>query len=157
MLATESFGEGIFIDLSKSKVDDWFEKYFNEIETFNKNINRLWNRFLQSEFLSNDKFSDKKHLAKFILLHTFSHILIKEMEFLCGYSATSMNERLSVDSENMQGVLIYTVAGSEGSYGGLINQIQSHSKKFYNRLCFVLKIALQILFVITQMVKELED
>ena len=79
------------------------------------------------------------------------------MEFLCGYSATSMNERLSVDSENMQGVLIYTVAGSEGSYGGLINQIQSHSKKFYNRLCFVLKIALQILFVITQMVKELED
>lgn len=27
-----------------------------------------------------------------------------------------------VDSENMQGLLLYTVAGSEGSYGGIITQ-----------------------------------
>lgn len=129
LLATESFGEGIFIDLDKSKVDEWFGKHFKETETFQKRINPLWNRYLQSEILSKDKFLDEKHLSKFILLHTLSHLLIKELEFLCGYSATSMNERLFVDNENMQGVLIYTVAGSEGSYGGLINQSNPESFK----------------------------
>lgn len=129
LLAAESFGEGIFIDLDKNKVDEWFVKHFNETEAFQKRINPLWKRFLLSEILPSDKFSDQKHLAKFILLHTLSHLLIKEMEFLCGYSSTSLNERLFVDSENMQGVLIYTVAGSEGSYGGLINQSNPESFK----------------------------
>jgi hypothetical protein len=72
--------------------------------------------------LSKSKFQTVRHLAKLIVVHTFSHILIKELEFLCGYAATSLNERLFVDDENMQGVLIYTVAGSEGSYGGLTSQ-----------------------------------
>lgn len=58
---------------------------------------------------------------KFILLHTLSHILIKEFEFLVGYSATSIAERLYIDDE-MQGILIYTIAGSEGSFGGLASQ-----------------------------------
>jgi hypothetical protein len=40
-----------------------------------------------------------------------------------------LNERLFVDSNNMQGVLIYTVAGSEGSYGGLIKQSNPQSFK----------------------------
>lgn len=142
LLATESFGEGIFIDLDKNKVDEWFVKHSKETEAFQKRISPLWNRFLQSENLPSDKFSDQKHLAKFILLHTLSHLLIKEMEFLCGYSATSMNERLFVDNENMQGVLVYTVAGSEGSYGGLINQSNPesfikilHSALFRSRDC----------------------
>ena len=68
-------------------------------------------------------------MAKFIVVHTFSHILIKELEFLCGYAATSLNERLFVDDENMQGVLIYTVVGSEGSYGGLTSQANPESIK----------------------------
>ena len=51
------------------------------------------------------------------------------MEFLCGYAATSLNERLFVDSENMQGRLLYTVAGSEGSYGGIITQSDPTSFK----------------------------
>lgn len=129
LLATESFGEGIFVDLNKSKVDEWFGKHFIETREFQRRIISLWNRFLQSEFLPKDKFLDQKHLSKFILLHTLSHLLIKELEFLCGYSTTSINERLFVDSENMQGVLIYTVAGSEGSYGGLINQSNPDSFK----------------------------
>ena len=44
------------------------------------------------------------------------------MEFLCGYPATSLNERLFIDEQNMQGLLIYTVAGAEGSFGGLVSQ-----------------------------------
>jgi len=57
--------------------------------------------------------------AGHILLHTFSHLIIKELEFLCGYPATSIQERLYFDDGKMQGLMIYTIAGAEGSYGGL--------------------------------------
>ncbi|MCX8481354.1 MAG: DUF1998 domain-containing protein [Sediminibacterium sp.] len=129
LLATESFGEGIFIDLDKKKVDDWFLKHFNETPAFTERIKLLKERIAQSEILQKEKFQNEKHLAKFILVHTLSHILIKELEFLCGYAATSLNERLFVDNDNMQGVLLYTVAGAEGSYGGIISQSDPMSFK----------------------------
>ena len=129
LLATESFGEGIFIDLDKTKVDEWFNKHYNETPTFKRRIGVLQERISLSEIVNTNKFVDNKHLTKFILAHTLSHILIKELEFICGYAATSLNERLFVDSENMQGILLYTVAGSEGSYGGIITQSNPNSFK----------------------------
>lgn len=57
---------------------------------------------------------------------------MKELEFLCGYATTSLNERLFIDNENMQGILIYTVAGAEGSYGELVSQ--ANNKDFYRIL-----------------------
>ena len=122
LLATESYGEGIFIDLDKKKLDEWFFKHFEQSEKFRERIETIRERISQSEILQKDKFIDQRHLAKFILIHTLSHLMTKELEFLCGYAATSLNERLFVDSDNMQGLLLYTVAGSEGSYGGIITQ-----------------------------------
>jgi hypothetical protein len=61
---------------------------------------------------------------RFVLIHTLSHLLIKELEFLCGYSAASLQERLYV-SKDMSGLLIYTVAGAEGSFGGLVSICKS--------------------------------
>ena len=61
--------------------------------------------------------------AAFYLLHTFSHILIKELEFACGYPSASLQERLYY-SDRMCGVLIYTTDGAEGSMGGLVWQGQ---------------------------------
>jgi hypothetical protein len=129
LLATESFGEGIFIDLDKTKVDKWFDNHYNDTPAFKERIDILQDRISQSEFIQKTKFSDKKHLAKFVLVHTLSHLLVKELEFLCGYAATSLNERLFIDSNNMQGVLLYTIAGSEGSYGGLISHSDPTSFK----------------------------
>ncbi|MCX7928924.1 MAG: DUF1998 domain-containing protein [Patescibacteria group bacterium] len=130
LLATESFGEGIFLELEKSKVDEWFEKNYNEKPAFKNRIDILQKRISQSEIIiQKNKFSNYKHLAKFVMIHTLSHILVKELEFLCGYAATSLNERLFVDSENMQGLLLYTVAGSEGSFGGIITQSNPTSFK----------------------------
>ena len=47
-----------------------------------------------------------------------------------------MQERLYLDDYRMQGVLIYTIAGSEGSYGGLISQAteERFEKLFYSAL-----------------------
>ena len=54
--------------------------------------------------------------------HTFCHIVMKELEFQCGYPLTSLKEKIFIDSDNNRaGFLIYTIAGSEGSYGGLVS------------------------------------
>jgi hypothetical protein len=47
-------------------------------------------------------------------------LIIKELEFLSGYPATSLKERLYI-GDTMHGILIYTIAGAEGSYGGLVS------------------------------------
>jgi hypothetical protein len=124
----ESFGEGIFIDFDKTKIVEWYAKQ-SKNKDFNKRIETLKNNAEKSSFrLSEEKekmLSDIEYLASFIFIHTFSHILIKELEFLTGYPATSLSERLYINENEMQGVLVYTMAGAEGSFGGLVSQAET--------------------------------
>lgn len=63
---------------------------------------------------------DEVDVEEFV--HTFCHIIMKEMEFQCGYPLTSLKEKIYFDNENKRaGFIIYTIAGSEGSYGGLVS------------------------------------
>lgn len=120
----ESFGEGIFIEFNKEKITEWF-KNCSKSESFKKRIEALKNNAETSTFRSEEKekmLTNLEYLTTFLFIHTFSHILIKELEFLTGYPATSLSERLYVDENEMQGVLIYTMAGAEGSFGGLVSQ-----------------------------------
>lgn len=120
--AVESFGEGIFISFSNEQIEKWIDNSLG-IQSFLMRVNTLFQNALNHEYKSvREKFLSERHLARFVLIHTISHILIKELEFLCGYPATSLNERLFIDEQNMQGLLIYTVAGAEGSFGGLVSQ-----------------------------------
>lgn len=58
------------------------------------------------------------------MLHTLSHLLIRELALECGYNAASIRERIYADvsSPNPQaGILIYTAAAdSDGTLGGLV-------------------------------------
>lgn len=120
--AIESFGEGVFLSIDLEKINSWFSTSIQK-PAFSKRIKALFNNSKNSEIKSiQKKFNSEKHLVRFVLIHTLSHLIMKELEFLCGYPATSLNERLFVDEEDMAGLLIYTVAGSEGSYGGLVSQ-----------------------------------
>ena len=60
---------------------------------------------------------------RFMLLHAFSHALIRELALECGYTASSIRERIYAGAgigEPMAGVLLYTAApDSEGTLGGL--------------------------------------
>jgi len=59
------------------------------------------------------------------MIHTFSHLLIRQLSFECGYDASSIQERLYVSSgpDGMAGLLLYTASGdSEGTLGGLVRQ-----------------------------------
>lgn len=56
-------------------------------------------------------------------LHTFAHLLIREIALDCGYNAQSLSERIYVgtQADPHAGILIYTTAAdSEGTLGGLV-------------------------------------
>ncbi len=110
--AVESFGEGIFFEFDEKEIEKWLTQH-PEVSSRASKINSN-NHDTDSNLNKNRTIS-----AGHILLHTFSHLIIKELEFLCGYPATSIQERLYFDDGKMQGVMIYTIAGTEGSYGGL--------------------------------------
>lgn len=119
--AVESFGEGVFIDFDVNAIAKWQKDYDTEV---NERIG-----WIQKNFDEN-KLDQKKRkvTAKFVLIHTFCHLIIKELEFLCGYPASSLQERLYI-SDDMSGFLIYTIAGAEGSYGGLVSLVRSEQFK----------------------------
>lgn len=117
--AIESYGEGLFFNFDINNLKDWELKN----PTISNRVQSIIENHLNSESPLN---KDLKVTPQFILLHTFSHLIIKELEYLCGYPATSIQERLYIDDDlGMYGLLIYTTAGSEGSYGGLTSIGQS--------------------------------
>jgi hypothetical protein len=62
--------------------------------------------------------------ARYVLLHTLAHALIRQFALECGYGAASIKERLYARAgpEPMAGVLLYTAASdSEGTLGGLVS------------------------------------
>lgn len=71
--------------------------------------------------------------SRMIFLHTLCHLIMKELEFVCGYPISSMQERLyylpkSITGANNDkyGFLIYSASGEEGSYGGITTLFQTH-------------------------------
>lgn len=111
--AIESYGEGIFFNFDDEKLENWVKS--------NSDIEKRIATIIENHNNLDLNFNDKLDVnPMYVLLHTFSHLIIKELEYLCGYPATSIKERLYIDSNlKMNGILIYTIAGSEGSYGGL--------------------------------------
>ena len=111
--ANQNFGEGLFFSLNDDLVRD-FCNHMDEIGWYNDVAPGDLGHKLLSQM-------DNYGRAKFYLLHTFSHIIMKELEFTCGYPTASLQERLYY-SDRMCGVLIYTADGAEGSMGGLVAQ-----------------------------------
>ena len=114
--AVELKGEGIFIRLNETAVKEWESR--TEIE------NR-YTRIMNAKNYMEAK--GGKVSPRYILLHTLSHLLIRELILQCGYSSAAIKERIYCtfpgDSESldMAGILIYTAANdSEGSLGGLV-------------------------------------
>jgi hypothetical protein len=125
--AVESFGEGIFLALDSEKIEGWISEAIKNHHLKGRIFQLFQNTKNHERRSVQKKFESERHLTRFVLIHTLSHILIKELEFLCGYPSTSLSERLFVDQGSMNGVMIYTVAGTEGSYGGLVSQCNEPS------------------------------
>ena len=64
---------------------------------------------------------------KICLLHTLSHLLIRQLSVECGYSGASIKERIYStypdSAHKMAGILLYTSSSdSDGSLGGLVRK-----------------------------------
>ena len=121
--ANETLGEGLFFEFSNEKIDSWISENINELE------NRFKKYLLAIPDSNSQGLSSKMKIYnnryKHFLIHSFSHMMIRELEFSCGYPTSSLKERLYISTnpnKNMSGVLIYTAEGSEGSMGGLVSQ-----------------------------------
>lgn len=118
--AYEVRGEGIFLEFEQSDIDNWIAANPIVVERAKK-INENY----ANSFFSHNR--PRSITAKFLLLHTISHLLIKQLSFECGYSIASLSERLycaeEADGKEMAGIFIYTASGdSEGTLGGLVRQ-----------------------------------
>jgi hypothetical protein len=110
-------GEGIFIQLKEERVKEWEDQYAHRYAAMEKRM-------------ENSLFSKSNFSPRYVLLHTLSHLLIRELIMQCGYSTASIKERIYStfsDEEgnaiDMCGILLYTSTNdSEGSLGGLVRQ-----------------------------------
>jgi hypothetical protein len=113
--ASTVFGEGIFIEFDEKILQEWEQK---------KNVRTRVEGFIQNIMLSNPKYDIDFISPRFLMIHTFSHMVISRLTHECGYSSASLKERLYIadNQENpMAGVLIYTADGdSDGTLGGLV-------------------------------------
>ena len=118
MPANQSFGEGLFFSFNKETITNWYSVHASELSNHYASI-------INHDETYENIYQEMRRggVEKFFLLHTFSHVLMKELEFSCGYPTASLSERLYF-SDRMCGVLIYTADGAEGSMGGLVWQGQ---------------------------------
>lgn len=115
-------GEGIFIEFDSCAIKRWIDAN----PDIQERVKRINENYAES-FLAENR--ERIITAKFLLLHTLSHLLIKELSFECGYSIASLKERIycgeESDGKEMSGIFIYTASGdSEGTMGGLVRQGQ---------------------------------
>ncbi|MCA1011758.1 DUF1998 domain-containing protein [Halobacillus halophilus] len=113
----ESYGEGIFFTIKESELKRW-EK---ENEAYEASMKDAHNKMHQER---GRKMSEIPPFpgVRYVLLHTLSHALMREITLHSGYSSSALKERIySSREEGMAGILIYTsTVDSEGSLGGLV-------------------------------------
>ena len=112
--AIEMLGEGIFIRIKEDTLKEWESKYEEEYAPMKAR--------LEKSNVGCDNFS-----ARYVLLHTLSHLLIRQLSLECGYSGATIKERIYStypDSDiKMSGILLYTSSSdSDGSLGGLVRK-----------------------------------
>lgn len=117
--AMEVFGEGIFLQFSVRAIAEWEQ---SQAAALTRRIRKIEDRLKTGEGPVK-RFSHLSTIAaRFVMVHTFSHLLMRQLCYESGYGGASVRERLYVFDDRV-GVLIYTADGdSEGSLGGLVRQ-----------------------------------
>lgn len=117
--AATILGEGIFISLREDVTTAWQERVSASHRM--KSLRTAHGRWRNNRHLPG---SESEHWPgdRYLLLHTLSHLLVREIALECGYSAASIRERLYADEAGHEaGLLLYTAAtDSEGTLGGLV-------------------------------------
>lgn len=112
--AAEGYGEGIFIRFDAAAVEEWASQ---------PSVRALEQTLLEHQ--NGSALGLRLHVvsAEYVLLHSFAHLLMRELAFSSGYTASSLKERIYCEAAGDYGVFIYTTtADVEGTLGGLVRQ-----------------------------------
>jgi hypothetical protein len=113
--AIENKGEGIFLQFNRDAVESWLGR--EDVQNRGRQLDAGFARWRNEHQGSNRQFPG----LPYVMLHSFSHMLITAVALECGYPASSIRERIYALPSIGYGVLIYTGStDAEGTLGGLI-------------------------------------
>jgi hypothetical protein len=118
--AVELRGEGIFVELNELAVQEWESR--PAVSVLAKQLEVAHVAWRRDRDLPAAAFPG----SRYILLHSLAHLLINALALDCGYSSTSIRERIYSSNDparRMAAILLYTATpDSDGSLGGLADQ-----------------------------------
>lgn len=117
--ATEVHGEGVFLRFDEEAIRTWAGRA--AVAERNDRLFHGHRGWRASRGLDPDA---RYPGVRYAMLHTLSHLLIREFALECGYNAASIRERIYASDDEtspMAGLLLYTAAAdSDGTLGGLV-------------------------------------
>jgi hypothetical protein len=118
--ANQVHGEGIFIQFDEPALVAW--EALPAVQAVDRMLRGGHRGWRNSRHLDPDEGYPG---IRYAMLHTLSHLLIRELALECGYNAASIRERIYADTSGAKpqaGILIYTAAAdSDGTLGGLVD------------------------------------
>ena len=113
--AIENKGEGVFLQFNGETIEDWLDRA--EVRERGKELDAGFQAWQREHPGSRRPFPGLQYL----MLHSFSHMLVTALSLECGYPASAIRERIYAIPEIGYGVLLYTGSNdAEGTLGGLI-------------------------------------
>jgi hypothetical protein len=113
--AFENKGEGVFLQFSKTAIQTWMTRTAVQGRSI-----ELAAGFEAWRKEHNGTTRTVPNLA-YLMMHSFSHLLLTALALRCGYPASSIRERIYAIPEVGYGVLLYTgTSDAEGTLGGLV-------------------------------------
>lgn len=114
-------GEGIFLALNEEELRKWESR--PAVEAAERAMAAAYDQYLADREIPPEQRPPFPG-ARYVLLHTLAHALIRQLCLNSGYSSTALRERIysrKDPEQHMAGLLIYTATpDSEGSLGGLV-------------------------------------
>lgn len=122
--AVENRGEGLFVLFKSSIVESWAQR--QDVQNRGRKLEAGFECWKKEHQGSHRQFPG----LPYVMLHSFSHLLLTSVSLECGYPASALRERIYALPGIGYGVLIYTGSSdAEGTLGGLIQvgrQIDAH-------------------------------
>jgi Domain of unknown function (DUF1998) len=125
--AMEQFGEGMFVQLDATRINDWLKR-----DPVKKRERLLADGFAKWRQKTNYKGDFPG--AAYVLTHSLAHALMTEIALECGYPSSALKERVYALREqgsgkgtgfSKVGLLIYSASsGAQGTLGGIVAQTQ---------------------------------
>lgn len=122
--AVECYGEGVFVAFNEARLQEWERDSAVTRHVGGIDVD-LAHSYQQDQLRRR---TGDALTPRFVLIHTFAHLLIRQLAFDSGYNTASLRERIygrvggDVNAPRQAGFLVYTAAGdAEGTLGGLVN------------------------------------